>query len=277
MNKKIESIDDMARFVESYPEFRAKSGNVSKHVALMSELSAVIERRRLMALAAGGTRDCLRHRSRRGVRAGGRRVAKSEHHGGGTIETRVVVCVAVRRGDDARRGFDGDFNAAGRQSSSGRTRAHNLDARRRKRAHRGFIREPFVSRTREQGGGKSQGCRKRLHATLAPLRRPPCKPPHEGRARSNPTTTPSSAPPRREPPRANPPNSSFSSSAACVTRKPRCANNSTRLAPASTVVKPADRRPLTRRCCSSTISFARKTPTGETDRLDEKTMSQRVP
>ena len=49
MNKKIESIDDMTRFVESYPEFRAKSGNVSKHVALMSELSAVIERRRLMA------------------------------------------------------------------------------------------------------------------------------------------------------------------------------------------------------------------------------------
>jgi len=49
MTKKIESIDDMARFVESYPEFRAKSGNVSKHVALMSELSAVISQRHLMA------------------------------------------------------------------------------------------------------------------------------------------------------------------------------------------------------------------------------------
>lgn len=49
MSKKIESIDDMARFVESYPEFRAKSGNVSKHVALMSELSAVISQRQLMA------------------------------------------------------------------------------------------------------------------------------------------------------------------------------------------------------------------------------------
>ena len=49
MTKKIESIDDMARFVESYPEFRAKSGNVSKHVALMSELSAVISQRQLMA------------------------------------------------------------------------------------------------------------------------------------------------------------------------------------------------------------------------------------
>lgn len=49
MSKKIESIDDMARFVESYPEFRAKSGNVSKHVALMSELSSVISQRRLMA------------------------------------------------------------------------------------------------------------------------------------------------------------------------------------------------------------------------------------
>lgn len=49
MSKKIESIDDMARFVESYPEFRVKSGNVSKHVALMSELSAVISQRQLMA------------------------------------------------------------------------------------------------------------------------------------------------------------------------------------------------------------------------------------
>ena len=49
MSKRIESIDDMARFVESYPEFRAKSGNVSKHVALMSELSSVISQRQLMA------------------------------------------------------------------------------------------------------------------------------------------------------------------------------------------------------------------------------------
>ena len=35
----IESITDMKRFVEDYPEFRKLSGNVSKHVALVGELS----------------------------------------------------------------------------------------------------------------------------------------------------------------------------------------------------------------------------------------------
>jgi hypothetical protein len=35
----IESIADMKRFIEEYPEFRKLSGNVSKHVALVSELS----------------------------------------------------------------------------------------------------------------------------------------------------------------------------------------------------------------------------------------------
>lgn len=38
-NAQIESISDMKRFVEDYPEFRKLSGNVSKHVALVSELS----------------------------------------------------------------------------------------------------------------------------------------------------------------------------------------------------------------------------------------------
>lgn len=38
-NMNIESIADMKRFVENYPEFRKLSGNVSKHVALVSELS----------------------------------------------------------------------------------------------------------------------------------------------------------------------------------------------------------------------------------------------
>ena len=35
----IESIADMKRFIEDYPEFRKLSGNVSKHVALIGELS----------------------------------------------------------------------------------------------------------------------------------------------------------------------------------------------------------------------------------------------
>lgn len=38
-NMNIESIADMKRFVEDYPEFRKLSGNVSKHVTLVSELS----------------------------------------------------------------------------------------------------------------------------------------------------------------------------------------------------------------------------------------------
>lgn len=38
-NMSIESIADMKRFVEDYPEFRKLSGNVSKHVTLVGELS----------------------------------------------------------------------------------------------------------------------------------------------------------------------------------------------------------------------------------------------
>ncbi|KAM0448099.1 hypothetical protein ACHAQK_000078 [Fusarium lateritium] len=38
-NENIDSISDMKRFIEEYPEFRKLSGNVSKHVTLVSELS----------------------------------------------------------------------------------------------------------------------------------------------------------------------------------------------------------------------------------------------
>ena len=38
-NASIESIEDMKRFVEDFPEFRKLAGNVSKHVALVGELS----------------------------------------------------------------------------------------------------------------------------------------------------------------------------------------------------------------------------------------------
>lgn len=41
------SIADMKKFVESYPEFRKLSGTVSKHVTLVSELSRLIEKRAL--------------------------------------------------------------------------------------------------------------------------------------------------------------------------------------------------------------------------------------
>ncbi|KAG9296244.1 hypothetical protein G9A89_014836 [Geosiphon pyriformis] len=47
----IESIADMKRFVEEYPEFRKLSGNVSKHVALVSELSRLVEREKLLEVS----------------------------------------------------------------------------------------------------------------------------------------------------------------------------------------------------------------------------------
>lgn len=43
-NMDIESIADMKRFVEEYPEFRRLSGNVSKHVTLVGELSRIVEK-----------------------------------------------------------------------------------------------------------------------------------------------------------------------------------------------------------------------------------------
>ncbi|KNC51521.1 vacuolar protein sorting 45A [Thecamonas trahens ATCC 50062] len=48
-NKSVSTIADMKRFIEDYPEFKRMSGNVSKHVALTSELSRQVEERGLMA------------------------------------------------------------------------------------------------------------------------------------------------------------------------------------------------------------------------------------
>mmetsp|Transcript_40698 Transcript_40698/g.91494 ORF Transcript_40698/g.91494 Transcript_40698/m.91494 type:complete len:554 (-) Transcript_40698:218-1879(-) len=48
MNEKLSSVEDMQAFMERYPAFRSKSHNVSKHVALMSELSRLIESCKLM-------------------------------------------------------------------------------------------------------------------------------------------------------------------------------------------------------------------------------------
>jgi len=50
-NMSIESIADMKRFVEDYPEFRRLSGNVSKHVTLISELSRLVESGRLLEVS----------------------------------------------------------------------------------------------------------------------------------------------------------------------------------------------------------------------------------
>ena len=48
---KVESIEDMQRFMETYPEFKKYSGNVNKHVNIMSELSRKIEKRRLLTVS----------------------------------------------------------------------------------------------------------------------------------------------------------------------------------------------------------------------------------
>jgi hypothetical protein len=44
----INSISDMKRFIEEYPEFRKLGGNVSKHVALVGELSRLVDKRKLL-------------------------------------------------------------------------------------------------------------------------------------------------------------------------------------------------------------------------------------
>ncbi|KAJ1919324.1 vacuolar protein sorting-associated protein 45 [Tieghemiomyces parasiticus] len=46
---KIDSIADMKRFVENYPEFRKLSGNVTKHVTVVGELSRRVEQQALLA------------------------------------------------------------------------------------------------------------------------------------------------------------------------------------------------------------------------------------
>ena len=47
-NKKIESIADMQNFVERYPQFKALSNNVSKHVAVVGELSRLVQEHNMM-------------------------------------------------------------------------------------------------------------------------------------------------------------------------------------------------------------------------------------
>ena len=50
-NAQIDSISDMKRFVEDYPEFRKLSGNVSKHVTLISELSRRVSNEALLDIS----------------------------------------------------------------------------------------------------------------------------------------------------------------------------------------------------------------------------------
>ncbi|WVN85192.1 uncharacterized protein L203_100337 [Cryptococcus depauperatus CBS 7841] len=50
-NNRIETVADMKRFVEEYPEFRKLSGNVTKHVTIVGELSRIVERDGLLEVS----------------------------------------------------------------------------------------------------------------------------------------------------------------------------------------------------------------------------------
>lgn len=45
---KLDTIEDMQRFVDNYPEFKQMSGTVSKHVAIVGELSKIVNQRNLL-------------------------------------------------------------------------------------------------------------------------------------------------------------------------------------------------------------------------------------
>ncbi|XP_028554737.1 vacuolar protein sorting-associated protein 45 homolog isoform X2 [Dendrobium catenatum] len=50
-NQNIQTIDDMAKFVNNYPEYRKMHGNVSKHVTMVTEMSRIVEERKLMLVS----------------------------------------------------------------------------------------------------------------------------------------------------------------------------------------------------------------------------------
>ncbi|KAL0016257.1 hypothetical protein SO802_003326 [Lithocarpus litseifolius] len=50
-NQSIQTIEDMAKFVDNYPEYRKMHGNVSKHVTLVIEMSKIVEERKLMLVS----------------------------------------------------------------------------------------------------------------------------------------------------------------------------------------------------------------------------------
>ncbi|KAH0874544.1 LOW QUALITY PROTEIN: hypothetical protein HID58_071906 [Brassica napus] len=50
-NQNIQTVEDMARFVDNYPEYKKMQGNVSKHVTLITEMSKLLEARKLMLVS----------------------------------------------------------------------------------------------------------------------------------------------------------------------------------------------------------------------------------
>ncbi|KAI5073398.1 hypothetical protein GOP47_0011411 [Adiantum capillus-veneris] len=50
-NQNIQTLEDMAKFVEHYPEYRKMHGNVSKHVTMVTEMSRIVDERKLMSVS----------------------------------------------------------------------------------------------------------------------------------------------------------------------------------------------------------------------------------
>lgn len=50
-NQNIQTLEDMAKFVEHYPEYRKMHGNVSKHVTMVTEMSKMVDERKLMSVS----------------------------------------------------------------------------------------------------------------------------------------------------------------------------------------------------------------------------------
>ena len=51
-NEKMSSIEDMKKVMEKMPEYRAKSLNVSKHVAILSELARMVDKNQLLVISS---------------------------------------------------------------------------------------------------------------------------------------------------------------------------------------------------------------------------------
>lgn len=49
--KKVESIADMRNFVETYPQFKKKSGTITKHVVVIGELSSQVAKKQLLEIS----------------------------------------------------------------------------------------------------------------------------------------------------------------------------------------------------------------------------------
>lgn len=49
--KHCDSAEDMAKFVENYPEYKKMHGNVSKHVTIVTEMSKIVQERKLMLVS----------------------------------------------------------------------------------------------------------------------------------------------------------------------------------------------------------------------------------